>query len=289
MTFNTSTLNFVESGVEISETAIADNGVWIRYGSVITNSIILENVFIGFKCQIQNAQINQSVEIATGVKILGTRDHPVRINKFSWVGAKATIQQGIKIGEGCIIGAGSFVRDNVADYTIVIGNPAKILKVRNSIIDKFPVFQEFLSKVKADYSNHRPDYTKKYLNLTTQKFDDSQIGNDTILQGKRSSAFPNAGIKLGDMSYIGNNCVFESSGGINIGNNSLIADKVTLVSISHDYKKLSLPTIVDSIHIGNNVKVGKNSLILLGARIRDGTIIPEDSIVLKDKIIESVL
>ena len=47
-----------------------------------------------------------------------------------WIGQKAVILPGVQIGDGAIIGANSVVGSNVAPYTIVIGNPAKVLRKR---------------------------------------------------------------------------------------------------------------------------------------------------------------
>lgn len=45
-----------------------------------------------------------------------------------WIGANTTILMGVTIGEGAIIGANSVVLNNVAPYTIVVGNPAVFKK-----------------------------------------------------------------------------------------------------------------------------------------------------------------
>ena len=47
-----------------------------------------------------------------------------------WIGQNAVILPGVHIGNGAIIGANSVVGSNVEPYTIVIGNPAKILRKR---------------------------------------------------------------------------------------------------------------------------------------------------------------
>lgn len=47
-----------------------------------------------------------------------------------WIGQNATILPGVKIGDGAIIGANSTVGSNVAPYTIVAGNPAKLIRKR---------------------------------------------------------------------------------------------------------------------------------------------------------------
>lgn len=47
-----------------------------------------------------------------------------------WIGQKATILPGVHIGDGAIIGAGSMVSKDVEPYTIVAGNPAKVIRKR---------------------------------------------------------------------------------------------------------------------------------------------------------------
>ena len=47
-----------------------------------------------------------------------------------WIGQNAVILPGVQIGDGAIIGANSVVGSSVAPYTIVIGNPARILRKR---------------------------------------------------------------------------------------------------------------------------------------------------------------
>ena len=47
-----------------------------------------------------------------------------------WIGQNAVILPGVHIGDGAIIGAGSIVGSDVEPYTIVVGNPARVLRKR---------------------------------------------------------------------------------------------------------------------------------------------------------------
>ena len=47
-----------------------------------------------------------------------------------WIGQNAVILPGVHVGDGAIIGANSVAGSDVAPYTIVIGNPAKVLRKR---------------------------------------------------------------------------------------------------------------------------------------------------------------
>ena len=62
----------------------------------------------------------------------------VTIGNDVWIGHNATIMSGVTIGDGSIVAACSVVTKNVPPYTIVGGNPCKVIKQRfsNDQIDK---------------------------------------------------------------------------------------------------------------------------------------------------------
>lgn len=49
-----------------------------------------------------------------------------------WIGARATLVDGIKIGDGAVIGAGAVVTKDVPPYAVAVGVPAKVVKYRFS-------------------------------------------------------------------------------------------------------------------------------------------------------------
>lgn len=62
----------------------------------------------------------------------GGREHwkPTRIGSDAWIGHGAIILNGVCIGDGAIVAAGSVVTKDVLPFTIVGGNPAKVLNKR---------------------------------------------------------------------------------------------------------------------------------------------------------------
>lgn len=105
------------------------------------------NSGIGFNCRVYGPlKIGDDVMMGPDVMIF-TQNHktesldiPMRLQTAPkeavcigddvWIGARAIILPGKKIGKGVIIGAGAVVTKDVPDYAVVGGNPAKIIKFR---------------------------------------------------------------------------------------------------------------------------------------------------------------
>ena len=72
------------------------------------------------------------------------RAKPVVIGNRVWIGARALILPGVRIGEGAIVGAGAVVTKDVESFTIVAGNPARKIGERNPLVaysvSYFPYF-----------------------------------------------------------------------------------------------------------------------------------------------------
>ena len=54
----------------------------------------------------------------------------ITIGKNAWIGTRAFIGMGVEIGEGAVVGATASVYKDVEAWTVVGGNPAKVLKKR---------------------------------------------------------------------------------------------------------------------------------------------------------------
>ena len=58
------------------------------------------------------------------------RERTVEIGHDVWIGHGAIVLAGRRIGTGAVVGAGAVVTKDVGDYTIVVGNPARVLRRR---------------------------------------------------------------------------------------------------------------------------------------------------------------
>ena len=139
--------SFLECGSRVDFDPLSST---FSYGSIELG----DNVFIGgqawFSCAFGKIIIGSYVMFGPGVRILGGNhrfdsigeymygdihktegeDPGVIIRDDVWVGANTIILAGVEVGEGAIIGAGSVVTKNVPPYAIVVGVPAKVIRMR---------------------------------------------------------------------------------------------------------------------------------------------------------------
>jgi len=62
----------------------------------------------------------------------GTDSKGIRIEDDVWIGANCVVLDGVTIGRGAVVGAGSVVTKSVPPMAVVCGNPAKIMRTRTS-------------------------------------------------------------------------------------------------------------------------------------------------------------
>ncbi len=98
--------------------------------SAISTITLEDNVLIAGNCYIGGARYNLD-ELDRPIMYQGIYSRgSITIGKNSWIGASATIIDGVTLGQGCVVGAASIVTKDVPDYAIVAGNPAKIIGSR---------------------------------------------------------------------------------------------------------------------------------------------------------------
>ena len=137
-------------------------------GSNVVNATVHKYSYVGNYCLITNAEIGSFCSIADYCYIGGAKhtiewvstspvfsrgrnvlnknfsmhsadmNRKVLIGNDVWIGAMCQIKEGLTIGDGAVIGMGSVVTKDVEPYSIVGGNPARIIRYRFSdeIIEK---------------------------------------------------------------------------------------------------------------------------------------------------------
>ncbi|WP_300976940.1 DapH/DapD/GlmU-related protein [Flavobacterium sp.] len=72
-------------------------------------------------------------DLEVPIRLQGVSRKGIKIGNNCWIGSKVTVLDGVAIGNGCIIAAGSVVTKSFPDNCIIGGVPAKIIKERNHV------------------------------------------------------------------------------------------------------------------------------------------------------------
>jgi len=106
----------------IENKVVVGDRVTVKCGVQLWDGITLEDdVFVGSNATFTNDLEPRSRN--TNAKLL-----PTLVKKGASVGANATILPGLTIGEGAMVGAGSVVTKDVPPRTLVVGNPARVVR-----------------------------------------------------------------------------------------------------------------------------------------------------------------
>jgi putative colanic acid biosynthesis acetyltransferase WcaF len=52
----------------------------------------------------------------------------ILVGPYAWVAARAIVHMGVRLGKGCVIGAGSVVTHDMPAWTVCVGNPCRVLR-----------------------------------------------------------------------------------------------------------------------------------------------------------------
>ena len=96
----------------------------------------------------------------------------------------------------------------------------------------------------------------------------------------------NGGVRLGDRVEINNYSIINGTGGVDIGDDTLIGPGVRIISYQHQYARAatirSQPVDAKPIRIGRDVWIGANAVILAGITIGDGAVVAAGAVVRED-------
>ncbi|MBA0192396.1 N-acetyltransferase [Pectobacterium carotovorum subsp. carotovorum] len=110
---------FIENDVIIGDNVTIKSGVYVWDGIRIKN-----NVFIGPNVTFTNDKEPRS-------KVYPDHFPITTIEEGASIGANATILPGLRLGKNCMVGAGAVVTKDVPENGLVIGNPAKLVRMIN--------------------------------------------------------------------------------------------------------------------------------------------------------------
>lgn len=138
---NTRIDGLIPNAIEVGENLISAIGSWILSHD--------------------SSLINHIDKIAVKKTVIGN-------NVF--IGLNAIIMPGVKIGDGAIIGAGAVVTRDVDEYTIVAGNPAKVLGTVAEYIEKVKSKSTLVDPIKGDINYESlNDFRQRWSDLNDQE------------------------------------------------------------------------------------------------------------------------
>lgn len=140
--FNPKNYGFYGERVGISSDSIVSKpaNVYLYGNNGLKKAVVLSNS--GKFVMKKNSGASYGLRVSTGnharivgvpYRVITDKDKPsnmggdVVIEEDVWIGMNVVITSGVTIGRGSNIGAGSVIRNNVPPYSVVIGNPAKVV------------------------------------------------------------------------------------------------------------------------------------------------------------------
>lgn len=107
---------------------ILKEGASIGIGSIVIGPVLIgEGSACSQNCLI-SGQSHHYEDVSKNFLKQGIQIRQVVIGKNVWIGANSVILPGVQIGDNSVIGAGSVIIEDVPAYSVVAGNPAKIIK-----------------------------------------------------------------------------------------------------------------------------------------------------------------
>lgn len=126
--------------------------------------------------------------------------------------------------------------------------------------------------------NHTMPGTEAYTALMHRIFTD--MGEGSIVNTPLTAIRPHC-VKIGRNVVVMPGCLMMSAGGISIGDGTMIAANVQLISNNHDLYERQVITC-KPVNIGKNVWIGAGATILPGVTIGDNAVVGAASVVTKD-------
>ena len=132
---------YILSGIKMGEGSIIHmwanffqpKNIIIGNGSIVGDHAFLDGrhkLTIGDNTNIASYVMIYNAEHDLKSKSFSAIEEPVEIGDYCFIGPRATILPGVKIGKGAVVAAGAVVVKNVPNFAIVGGVPAKIIGER---------------------------------------------------------------------------------------------------------------------------------------------------------------
>lgn len=313
---------------KLDEGAMINSPFYMEFANHLEMGV---NSFINYDCiMLNNAMVKLGDNVLVGPKVsFYTAMHPIdakqreqwlvyakpiTVEDNVWIGGSATILGGVTIGKNAIVGAGAVVTKDVEPNTIVVGNPARVL--RKITAEDSKKFQEELAKQKdinksefnkmiagqwynaMDYSmlkmrqeNNKKTEAYSRITINTLSYKDRMAKAIVKEFGDNANIIPpftcdyGCNVKVGNNTVINHSGVFLDTNEINIGKHALIGPKSGLYGAIHPFDVEARNEGIEkakTINIGDGAWLGGKVTVVPGVSIGKHSVIGAGSVVTKD-------
>lgn len=313
---------------KLDEGAMINSPFYMEFANHLEMGV---NSFINYDCiMLNNAMIKLGDNVLVGPKVsFYTAMHPIdakqreqwlvyakpiTVEDNVWIGGSATILGGVTIGKNAIVGAGAVVTKDVEPNTIVVGNPARVL--RKITAEDSKKFQEELARQKdvnksefnkmiagqwynaMDYSmlklrqeNNKKTEAYSRITINTLSYKDRMAKAIVKEFGENANIIPpftcdyGCNVKVGNNTVINHSGVFLDTNEINIGKHALIGPKSGLYGAIHPFDVEARNEGIEkakTINIGDGAWLGGKVTVVPGVSIGKHSVIGAGSVVTKD-------
>ena len=313
---------------KLDEGAMINSPFYMEFANHLEMGV---NSFINYDCiMLNNAMVKLGDNVLVGPKVsFYTAMHPIdakqreqwlvyakpiTVEDNVWIGGSATILGGVTIGKNAIVGAGAVVTKDVEPNTIVVGNPARVL--RKITAEDSKKYQEELAKQKdinksefdkmmagqwynaMDYSmlklrqeNNKKTEAYSRITINTLSYKDRMAKAIVKEFGENANIIPpftcdyGCNVKVGDNTVINHSGVFLDTNEINIGKHALIGPKSGLYGAIHPFDVEARNEGIEkakTINIGDGAWLGGKVTVVPGISIGKHSVIGAGSVVTKD-------
>lgn len=313
---------------KLDEGAMINSPFYMEFANHLEMGV---NSFINYDCiMLNNAMVKLGDNVLVGPKVsFYTAMHPIdakqreqwlvyakpiTVEDNVWIGGSATILGGVIIGKNAIVGAGAVVTKDVEPNTIVVGNPARVL--RKITAEDSKKYQEELAKQKdinksefdkmmagqwynaMDYSmlklrqeNNKKTEAYSRITINTLSYKDRMAKAIVKEFGDNANIIPpftcdyGCNVKVGDNTVINHSGVFLDTNEINIGKHALIGPKSGLYGAIHPFDVETRNEGIEkakTINIGDGAWLGGKVTVVPGVSIGKHSVIGAGSVVTKD-------
>lgn len=313
---------------KLDEGAMINSPFYMEFANHLEMGV---NSFINYDCiMLNNAMVKLGDNVLVGPKVsFYTAMHPIdakqreqwlvyakpiTVEDNVWIGGSATILGGVTIGKNAIVGAGAVVTKDVEPNTIVVGNPARVL--RKITAEDSKKYQEELAKQKdinksefdkmmagqwynaMDYSmlkmrqeNNKKTEAYSRITINTLSYKDRMAKAIVKEFGENANIIPpftcdyGCNVKVGNNTVINHSGVFLDTNEINIGKHALIGPKSGLYGAIHPFDVEARNEGIEkakTISIGDGAWLGGKVTVVPGVSIGKHSVIGAGSVVTKD-------